>query len=55
MTIQDRIETLLDLGTMTKWEESFVSAILDKLHHNPSYVLSEHELEKLEEIEDQRL
>ena len=55
MIADDRelVEELLNHGGASKWEESFLMSIADKLDHG--YPLTEREQEKLGEIEEKVL
>jgi hypothetical protein len=46
--IRQAVEEMLDVGSLSKWEYSFLIAIADKLDRGQS--LSEREFEKLDEI-----
>lgn len=47
------VEEVLDSGNLTKWEESFLMSLSDKLDRETP--LSEREAEKLQEIYDERM
>lgn len=48
-----RVEALVDLGSLTKWEQNFLYGLHDKLDRG--FLLTDREAEKLEEIERERL
>lgn len=53
MTIREKIDELLDLGNLTKWEANFLENLSDKVDR-AERPLTEGELEKLEEIYRER-
>lgn len=52
ITPAEMIEELLDSGAITKWEDSFLVSLVDRLDHDKP--LTDLQLEKLQEIYDAR-